>query len=276
MKSSSNHPVTVQILRAIENDELALPVLPEWAIKAQSVIDDINVSTRQIVSVISVDPGFVAMLFKLANSAAYAGKPKVNDVASAVSRIGFKQLRNLIVSNVIGEICVAKDPLIRKLLVDFWSHSHEVAAISYVLCKSQKHLNPDNAMLAGLTHEIGKLPIYLYVDKFALQVDADMMEIILKKAGARVGELLLQFWGFPSWLVEVPVLHEDLYGKSDDPLSSYSDVVAIANLLQRTTAKSIRWDEFTPVNRLSLNSEVYRTFFERFADDLEKARIVLG
>ena len=45
-----------------------------------------------------------------------------------------------------------------------WEHSTEVASLSHVLCRHFTKLRPDQAMLAGLIHEIGKLPILVWAD----------------------------------------------------------------------------------------------------------------
>ncbi|MDD2706095.1 MAG: HDOD domain-containing protein, partial [Acidocella sp.] len=81
---------------AIENNELVLPTLPDIAVKIQELLDDMNASAQQIVDAVSGDPVIVAQLIKTANSAAHADKPKVDNSRAAISRLGYKSLRNLV------------------------------------------------------------------------------------------------------------------------------------------------------------------------------------
>lgn len=269
-------PIADQLSLAIERNELVLPAMPAWASKVQRMLDDFNVSAGQIVTAISADPAFVAQLIRTANSAAYSGKPKVTNVSAAVTRLGYKMLRNLIVSITMARLSVINQPFLKKHLSAFWDHSREVAATSYVLAKSQKHLNPDQAMLAGLIHDIGRLPLFMHIENRSLAVDDAMLETIIRKCSALVGEQLLQIWEFPEELVEIPLAHEDIYRESGSPRASYADIVTVANMLTRATAKVIDWDKIAAVRRMGIASDLYREFFERFDKDLGTAREMLA
>lgn len=270
--SPSSCQLADELSLAIERNELKLPVMPAWAVKVQRMLDDMNVSVGQIVSAISGDPAFVAQLIRMANSAIYAGKPRVDNVNAAVSRVGYKMLRNLIVAVAMAEVSVLKRPDLRRYLAEFWQHSRDVAATCHVLAKSQKHLNPDQAMLAGLIHDIGQLPLLLYIENKDNDVDEAVMSILIRKCSARLGERLLQAWEFPPELVEIPMAHEDIYRETASPLSSYADLVTVANMLTRATAKVVEWNKLTAVQRIGLDVNIYREFFDRFDRDLAAVR----
>jgi HD-like signal output (HDOD) protein len=275
MKKPSACPVADELSQAIERNELVLPTMPAWAAKVQRMLDDINVSAAQIVSALSGDPAFVAQLIKTANSAAYAGKPRVDSVKAAVTRLGYKMLRNLIVSTTMARLGTLENPALKKHLLAFWEHSRDVAATSHVLAKSQKHLNPDQAMLAGLIHDIGRLPLFLHIEHKGLKVDDAAMENIIRRCSAPLGGQLLTLWEFPDELVEVPVAHEDIHRKSERAQASYADVVTIANMLTRATAKVVDWNKVTAVGRMGIPAQLYRDFFDRFDKDVAAAREML-
>lgn len=265
-----------QLYLAIENNELVLPTMPDWAIKIQNLLDDINASANQIVSAISGDPALVAQLIKTANSATYCDKPKVDTVMAAVSRLGYKALRNLILMVTMARFSNAEQPAIKKYLSKFWEHSREVAAISYVLAKTQKHLNPEQAMLAGLIHEIGTLPLCLHAEKMTSSLDDSTLNAIVSKFHSKIGEKLLQVWEFPLELVEVVVTHEDLQRETGEARASYADVVTVANMLNRSTVKITPWENIAAVKRLWLSPEFCRTFFEQFDNELRAANDMLS
>jgi HD-like signal output (HDOD) protein len=276
MNTSVTCPIADELSLAIERNELVLPAMPSWALKVQRMLDDFNVSAGQIVTAVSADPAFAAQLIKTANSAAYSGKPKINTVSAAVTRLGYKMLRNLIVSITINRLASFEKPFLKQHLAAYWEHSREVAATCYVLAKSQKHLNPDQAMLAGLIHDIGRLPLFMHIEKRNLQVNDAQLDTIIRKCSAQLGEKLLRIWDFPEELVEIPLAHEDIYRETESSRSGYADIVTVANMLTRATAKVVDWDNITAVRRIGIASDLYREFFDRFDKDLNAAREMLA
>lgn len=240
------------------------------------MLDDINVSANQIVSAVASDPVIAAQLIKTANSAAYSDKPKVVSVMAAVSRLGFKLLRNLVLAITMTKLSNTNHPVVKKYLAEFWEHSREVAAISYVLAKNQRHLNPDQAMLAGLVHDIGTLPLCFHAEKIISDLNDATLDPLVRKFRAQIGEKLLHAWEFPAELIEVIVAHEDLFRKTDSSSASYADVVTVANMLNRVSANMIDWDNIAAVKRLWFSPETCRTFFDLFDKELRAAREMLS
>lgn len=267
--------ISDQFFLAIENCETVLPTMPDWVAKIQRMLDDINITANQIISVLNRDPAFTAHLIKIANSAAYSDKPKVDNLTAAVARLGFKMLHNLIISTTMSRLSVVKKPILKKRLTVFWAHSREVATISYVLSKSQKHLNPDLAMLAGLTHDIGVLSVFLYLEKEEFSFDDADLDSLIRKYSAKLGEKLLRAWEFPNELVEIPVAHQDLQHETGTAIPNYTDIVTVANLLNRATAKMVGWNKIAAVKRLGLDPHLYQDFFDRFNRDISDADAML-
>jgi HD-like signal output (HDOD) protein len=176
----------------------------------------------------------------------------------------------------MSKLLIVDKPVLKKHLAEFWDHSREVAASCYVMAKSQKHLNPDQAMLAGLIHDIGRLPLLIFIYNKNLPVDDAAMSTVIQKCSALVSERLLQLWEFPSDLTEIPRAHEDIYRETENTRASYADIVTVANMLTRATAKVVNWDNITAVKRIGLASDLYREYFERFEKDLSAARSMLS
>lgn len=273
-----NQALLDQIIEAIDNDTLVLPTLPDVAIKIQDLIDDPNVSADQIVLVLSSDPLISAQLIKTANSAAFAGKTQVENVRGAVTRLGYRQLRNLVMTITMNKMFYAKNPIINKYMKAVWQHSREVAAVSYVLAMRQPHLSPDQAMLAGLVHDIGVLPLCLHIEKNHARIGEDKLEELIRKCGNAIGTKLLQKWNFPQDLIGVVGAHESLHRDSGDmPRADYTDVISIANLQDdRARAKVIAWDKIAAVKRLGLSEEECQNFVELYAEQIALIEEMLG
>lgn len=276
--STAHQALLQQIIADIESDSLVLPTLPDIAFKIQDLIDDPNVSAEQIVLVLAGDPFISAQLIKAANSAAFADKRPVENVRGAVSRLGYRQLRNLVMMITMNKMFYARNPVINKYMKAAWQHSREVAAISYVLALRQPHLSPDQAMLAGLVHNIGVLPLCLHVEKNQLQIAEDSLEELIRKCSGTIGTKLLQKWHFPQDLIGVVEEHEQLHRDSSNmPRADYADIISIANLQEdRARAKVIAWNQIAAVNRLGLSETECQSFVELYAERIALIAEMLG
>ena len=266
-----------RIYTLIENNELTLPTLPDVATRVGNLIDDPNVSADKVVSALSSDPAITTQIIRGANSAAFAGKPQVDNIRTAVARLGYKQLRNIVLTVTMGRLLRARSPLIKKHIEKFWSHSREVAAISYVLALHQKHLNPDQAMLAGLIHDIGAIPLYSCADNELSSADEKLVDWMMREFKVPVGIRLLRAWNFPQDMIDVVAEHKDPQRASSlVPLADYPDVIAIANMLNRPSAKFAAWENMAAAQRLGMAPDDFRHFPDRFANQLAVAYDMLG
>lgn len=257
-----------QLNRLIDSDQFPLPTLPDIAIKVQRMIDDMNVSASQVVAVVSADPVIAAQLIRAANSAIHADKPMVNNVQAAIARLGYRSLRNIVLKVTMLRLSSSSLAVTSRALAKFWVHSREVATFSYMLAKRYRHLNADEAMLAGLIHDIGTLPLCLYIEKALPQIDADTLETLLVHFRVNIGVKLLHAWNFPPELAAVVAEHEDLQRTSDLPQPTYSDIITVANLLNRLTCRLTAWENVAALQRLGLDPEICRNFHEQFTEEI--------
>ena len=111
-----------------------------------------------------------------------------------------------------------------------WEHSIHVAAFSRVLAISSPHLDPEQAMLAGLIHDIGVLPILLEAEKHDYFIgNPRALDKIIDELHTDVGRLIVEHWDFPESLTEVVWEHENLF-RDPQAEADYSDIVLVANL----------------------------------------------
>lgn len=218
------------IISELENGSLVLPTLPEVALKVRDVVDDPNVTASGLAEIIITDAALSARLLKVANSALYRGRVAVDSVQMAVSRLGLKMVRNLVTSLVMEQMFQATSNRLEKRLHDLWTQSTEVAAISQVLAAKQTGIKTDEAMLAGLIHNIGVLPILLKAEEYpALLQDTEALDKIIERLNPRIGEAILKSWKFTDELVAVPAEYGNLNRNSANG-PDLVDVVQVAVL----------------------------------------------
>src|SRR6185369_14657938 len=84
------------------------------------------------------------------------GGRRRTDVRSAVTRVGQNAVHNVAMALTLQQLTHAKELLpFRAKSEEVWAHSMEVAVLAYLLAKHLKNINPDEALFAGLVHDIG-------------------------------------------------------------------------------------------------------------------------
>jgi len=219
-----------EILADLENGTLVLPTLPEVALKVRDVVDDPDTTSAKLADIIVTDPALSTRLLKVANSALYRGRVPVESVQMAVSRLGLTMVRNLVTSLVMEQMFQATSNRLEKRLHDLWDHSTEVAAISQVIAAKQPGIKADEAMLAGLIHDIGVLPILMKAEESPeILKNTAQLDSLISRLHTRIGAAILRSWKFPESLIAVAAEHEN-YHRDTGNAPDLVDVIQVANL----------------------------------------------
>ncbi len=228
MHETSDRFVSV-ILKDVKHNCLKLPSLPEIAMRVRRTVEDEDSTAAQIAKLVGVDAALSARLLRVANSSMYRGDRPIENLQTAVARLGGKVIRSLVSSLVVQQLYQSPSSAVRQRMKELWSHSIEVAAMSHLLAARFTSLDPEQAMLAGLLHDIGGLPILSRAEDFPeILADQRLLEEALDKLHVVIGKLILERWNFPADIVAAVAEHEDLsrYTAAVD----YVDIVQVANL----------------------------------------------
>ncbi len=220
-----------KFLDDLNHNRLVLPTLPEIAFKVREVMQDPNSSAAQVSVVIGSDPVLSAKLLQVANSALYRAPHPIENLQSAIARLGSTVVRNIVTGMVMEQIYQSGgNPKVASKLKTLWLHSTRVGAISHVITRKFTKLKADQAMLAGLIHDIGAIPIYCEADNVAELLDDDKrLANVVSKLHTLIGTAILDEWNFPQELIDVVAEHENLERNSGDQVD-YVDIVTVANL----------------------------------------------
>lgn len=248
-----------KFLDDINHNRINLPTLPEVALKVREVIEDPNASVARIAITIGSDPVLTARLLQIANSPIYRASTPIENLQNAITRLGQTVVRNIVTGVVMEQIYQkGANPDIERHLKQLWLHSTRVAAISHVLARKFTRLKPDQAMLAGLIHDIGAIPIYTEAANIPELEDEALLQRIVDKIHNLIGTTILDEWNFPQELIDVVSNHEDLRYDSGDTVD-YVDVVTVANILSHVgTSHPLtrkEWMEIPAFKKLGLTPE---------------------
>jgi HD-like signal output (HDOD) protein len=232
-----------EILADLEDGSLVLPTLPEVALKVREVVDDPDSTAAKLAEIIVTDPALSTRLLKVANSVLYRGRIPVESVQMAVSRLGLTMVRNLVTSLVMEQMFQATSNKMEKRLHELWNHSTEVAAISQVIAAKQPGIKADEAMLAGLIHNIGVLPILLKAeDSPVIMQDPVLLDSLISRLHTRIGAAILKSWEFPESLIAVAAEHDN-YERDIEGPPDLVDIIQVAIIQSYTNTEKALPDE---------------------------------
>ena len=177
-----------QLAEDLNSKNIKLPSFPDVVINIRTALEDPTCSSERLADVVRTDAVLVARLLMAANSAFHnrAGI-EIVDLNLAISRLGFEVVRNTAITLAVEQIFNASQHEdLRESFKNIWSGSLSLASMCFVIARQSDNLNPDNAFLCGLLHEVGKLYILTKAREFPnLMGDPDSLA---DRAGSMVCE----------------------------------------------------------------------------------------
>ncbi|GBL54179.1 HD-like signal output (HDOD) domain, no enzymatic activity [Pseudomonas citronellolis] len=221
--------VQQELLRAIDNDELVLPTLPEVALRVREAAEDPDVSIHDLARVIGNDAALTARIIKVVNSPLLRTNKEITDLQMAIGRLGINYTSNLATGLAMEQMFQATSDVVDRKMREVWNKSVEVAGICHALCRHYTRLMPDQATLAGLVHQIGVLPILTYAEENSeLLADSISLNHVIERIHPIIGDRILKAWEFPAPIAEVPGHYLDF--TRDSAKADYVDIVQVATL----------------------------------------------
>jgi putative nucleotidyltransferase with HDIG domain len=212
---------TEEILAKIDN----LPTLPFVAMKIGELVEDPNMSHRQIADVLRQDVSLSAKVLRLANSSYYAVSGGVTDIGKAVSVMGLNSLHQLVLSvSVMGTLRTPAGALFDAK--GLWLHALGVATCAEVVARRIRHPDPGLCFTGGLLHDMGKVALAnadpkRFVAAFqTAKSKGEHMHVAEKGNGLpshdKVGIRLARRWRFPPGLSAPIEFHHHDPAKPED------------------------------------------------------------
>ena len=213
-----------------ESGRLVLPSLPEIVIRVRQAVNNDDVNLGSIIKLIQLDPSLTARLIQIANSPLYKRQQPIENCLMAVNRFGLKTTRDLVTCLVLNNIFNTDNKLLAKKVKKLWRHSCHVAAIASTIAKVTPNLHEDTALLAGLLHDIGVLPVLHYAAEFPEVFESEeKLNYVISELRAYLGEKILKEWNFNRALSDVSAGAEDWLRDSGED-ADYVDIVIVAQI----------------------------------------------
>jgi len=264
--------------KAVETDKLVLPTLPEVALKIRDAVESDKASAQQIADTLSQDASLSARLIQVANSPLYRSRNPIDNLQTAVIRLGIRLVRDLVINLAMKQMYQATSDVLDDYFRSAWNTSVEIAAVCRMLATTVPGINAEQALLAGLIHNIGTLPILVKAeDDDELFQDAEALGNLINELQGRVGTLIVSNWNFPPAMIEV-VKESRNFGYDHPGGPAYVDLVQVALLQSGSiSAKDMPKDlgKVPAFNKLGMDAEVNVIEIEENKNIIENAKQTL-
>jgi len=227
-------------LDEIVHDIEDLVSLPGVFVQINQLIDDPTCTSEQIAEVISRDPGLTVRVLRVANSPMYGLRAEIETVSKAVTIIGMKRIRDLVLAtSAVGAFDKIPNDLLS--MENFWMHSIYCGLMAKFLAEHLKMSNSDSLFIAGLLHDIGHLVMFKRIPELAKKALIDSIDKpeepdlylserdIIGYDHAQVGAKLAKDWHLPELFVEAIEFHHE--PEKADKYKKEIAIVHIANSL---------------------------------------------
>lgn len=133
-----------------------IPPMGAVAVSVMRMVEDDRYSAADLARVISRDPGLTSKVMRTSNSAFFGLGQPVTSLSQAVVVLGLRMVRNLV---LIHSLPVGRSGGGRMTEIEtrMWTHSVGSALGSRLLAQRTGRVDPEQAFLGGLFHDIGRL-----------------------------------------------------------------------------------------------------------------------
>lgn len=273
-----------KILDALENkiktNQLVLPSMPDVFLQVKKIVDNPTSNISNIAKVITRDPSLTARILKVANNALYRGNHEITSLQLAISRMGLQLIKTLVTSHAITQMFNQPNGALKPFFDALQKHSTEVSAHAYAVATHYTKLNPDEALLAGLVHNIGYLPMAKCIETFPEVEKAPGLLIeVMGKVHTQVGEMILKSWSFPQHIIDASKYYVDQFRKGSTTVD-LTDIVIIAglNTFRGTNHPCTLpdWSQYPAFQKIGIKSREDLDRLDELEAEINNAREMLG
>lgn len=147
--------LSAMLLEKINAGKLVLPAMPATAQRVLECLDA-NAHQGRAAGILEQDPVLALEVLRLANSASFAPRQKIESIAHAINMLGAQRLRSLLVTASARQVFVSRNRVIRELTAALWTHSVSVAVTARQVAVRAAFQDKEAPYMAGLMHDVGK------------------------------------------------------------------------------------------------------------------------
>lgn len=223
--------LVVDLRNIMSEGRIEIPTIPDVGIRISRHIEDPKIDTMSLSNLIQMDPGIAGRIVQIANSPLFGRRGHIENLHEAVFRLGRDNLRDIVIGIVLKNVFRTHERAFRQRLKELWHHSTLVASLCQVLARRIGFANSGQALLAGLLHDIGVLPVVHYANQSPiLTKNPKLLDLLIGKMRGECGQYVLNHWGFGKPIVQAAISAEDWWWDSGHDRIELTDLVILAQI----------------------------------------------
>jgi HD-like signal output (HDOD) protein len=240
--------------RCLARDGLAVPLLPEVAVRVSRAGVKDSVNAPQLADIINADPALTMYVMRVARSAAKRPVSPIGSLAHAVAWLGFQEVANIAFTLALqGKMLDVQGQQYKARRL--WRHSLASALWSRHLAQLLAR-ESDLCYLCGLLHNVGKVvtlgAVHDLAQRAGKKLSGEEYDRLIETFHRHIGTRVVTAWALPSPVLTVTAQWE-AYAVAG-PARFESNVVNVAHALADFTLF-----DSTPMARdLLVTSAAYR------------------
>src|SRR5271157_829038 len=226
----------------------AVPTIPLVIKKIFRAVDQPATSPAAVSKLISSDPALTAKVLKVINAAMYGFVARIASVNQAVVLLGMNVVRALLLG-------VSMFEMMEQTTMGLWKHSLGCATVAKLLAQKKGMFDPEEASVAGLLHDIGKVVLSIqYPKEYQMAVAAagersmflpDVEMEVFNMTHATAGAYFANTWRLPKFVVESIRCHHEPSLTITAPM--HATTVHMADILVKAYNVGFSGDPFVPI-----------------------------
>jgi putative nucleotidyltransferase with HDIG domain len=194
-----------------------LPAMPQILLKLLGLCQADGAGMAEMAKLVANDAGMTTKVLQVANSAAYhRGGQKVG-LVQALGTLGADMIRTLVISESVFQTFNSFPASGTHDLRRFWKHALTTAVIAREVAKAMDYAQTEEAYLAGLLHDVGRLALLSAApDEYAPIFQADHGDSLcaieqrsLQIAHTEAGAWLVERWHLDSFMADAILYHHE-------------------------------------------------------------------
>ena len=215
--------------------DVIFPVDFNATLRLRQTLQNADLPTQKIAAVVETEPLIAARLLQLANSVLYRrDETPVRNLSTAITRLGLKVVRSTALAIAMNQLLRAKELVVfSELATNLWRHSlHSAVAARCLARQGDCPIDPEEAFLAGLVHDLGaSYMLYRAAHYAELRTRPDTVRHLILQWHESIGVSLLHALGFSEEVVNAIADHDQLRTPPPKGLRTMTDVIYVANAL---------------------------------------------
>jgi HD-like signal output (HDOD) protein/signal transduction histidine kinase len=207
----SDHDIRNRLLIA------RLPAMPQILIKLIEHLQADDAGMPELAALIAKDAGMTSKILSVANSSAYHRNNRAVGLEQSLVSLGTDMIKTLVISESVFQTFNSFPHSGSTDLRSFWKGSLTTAVIARDIAKQLDYPHVEEAYLAGLLHNVGRLALLAtapkeYAFNFTARDDEDLCAVeqrTLQITHSEAGAWLIERWNLDSFLADSVLYHHE-------------------------------------------------------------------